>query len=164
MRESLRARLLFWHVATGAAIILAFGASVCVLVWHTRMVAIDATLAAHAAQLEDAVLPTGEGQVDLILGPGLRQPDAAGVYHFLWTRDGVLNDRSSTDLLTPRPMGEATRSAERSPPPWPRVASSRCSASLIPRCRRRDLLVPRCGSWRRTQTATRYSWPPWCAV
>ncbi len=66
MRESLRARLLFWHVATGAAIILAFGASVCVLVWHTGMVAIDATLAAHAAQLEDAVLPTGEGQVDLI--------------------------------------------------------------------------------------------------
>ena len=112
MRESLRARLLFWHVATGAAVILAFGASVCVLVWHTRMVAIDATLAAHAAQLEDAVLPTGEGQVDLILGPGLRQPDAAGVYHFIWTRDGVLIDRSSTDLPAPRPPGDGTRFAD----------------------------------------------------
>jgi two-component system OmpR family sensor kinase len=111
MRESLRARLLFWHAATGAAIVLAFGASVCVLVWHTRLAAIDATLAAHAAQLEDAVLPTEQGQVDLILGPGLRQPDAAGVYHFIWTRDGVLIDRSSTDLPTPVPPVDGARFA-----------------------------------------------------
>ena len=52
MRESLRARLLLWHVATGAAIIAAFGASVSFLTWHTRLAAIDASLEGRAAQLE----------------------------------------------------------------------------------------------------------------
>jgi two-component system OmpR family sensor kinase len=109
MRESLRARLLFWHVATGAAIIFTFGASVCFLTWHSRLAAIDADLEGRAAQLEAAVRPTDDGQIDFILGPELRAQDATGVYHFIWTRDGVLIDRSSTDVPTPTPVADGTR-------------------------------------------------------
>lgn len=108
MRESLRARLLLWHVATGAAIVLVFGASVCFLVWHTRLATIDTTLAGHAEQLEQAVRPTDDGQVDLILDPELRQQDASGVYHFIWTRDGVLIDRSDTEIPAPVPQPDGT--------------------------------------------------------
>jgi signal transduction histidine kinase len=103
MRESLRARLLFWHVATGIAIIAAFGASVCYLTWHTRLAAIDASLESRAADLRDGVRPTEDGQVDLILGPDLRQQDVPGAYHFIWTRDRVLIDRSWPDVTTPEP-------------------------------------------------------------
>jgi signal transduction histidine kinase len=101
MRESLRARLLLWHVATGVLIIALFGASVCYLVWHTRLSTIDADLASRAALLRDAVRPTDDGQVDLILGPSLRQQGPANAYHFIWTRDGVLIDRSDADVQTP---------------------------------------------------------------
>jgi two-component system OmpR family sensor kinase len=109
MRESLRARLLLWHVATGAAIIFAFGASVCFLTWHTRLAAIDASLDSRAAQLEAAVRPADDGQIDLILGPDLRQQDASGVYHFIWARDGVLIDRSATDVPAPDPVADGIR-------------------------------------------------------
>jgi heavy metal sensor kinase len=109
MRESLRARLLLWHVATGAAIILAFGASVCVLTWHTRLAAIDATLDGRAAQLEAAVRPAEDGQIDLILGPDLRQQDASGVYHLIWARDGILIDRSAIDAPAPVPGADGVR-------------------------------------------------------
>lgn len=103
MRESLRARLLLWHVATGILIIALFGASVCYLVWHTRLSTIDADLAARAAQLTDAVRPTEDGQVDLILGPALRRQGVPDAYHYIWTRDGVLIDRSDVDIRTPTP-------------------------------------------------------------
>ena len=103
MRESLRARLLFWHVATGIAIIAAFGASVCYLTWHTRLAAIDASLQARAAELRNGVRPTDDGQVDLILGPDLRQQNEPGAYHFIWTRDRVLIDRSWPDVTTAEP-------------------------------------------------------------
>lgn len=106
MRESLRARLLLWHVATGALIVIAFGASVTFLTWHTRLAAVDASLLARAAQLEAAVHPADDDQIDLILGPDLRQPDPSGVYHFIWTADGVLMDRSTLDLPVPEPAGD----------------------------------------------------------
>ncbi len=109
MRESLRARLLLWHVATGALIIFAFGASVTFLTWHTRIAAVDASLVARAAQLEAAVRPADDGQIDLILGPELRQTDPSGVYHFIWTHDGVLMDRSTLDLPVPEPAGDGLR-------------------------------------------------------
>lgn len=103
MRESLRARLLLWHVATGVLIIALFGASVCYLVWHTRLTAIDASLIGRTAQLRDAVHPTDDGQVDLILSPDLRQQGVPDVYHFIWTREGVLIDRSDGDVQMPEP-------------------------------------------------------------
>jgi signal transduction histidine kinase len=106
MRESLRARLLLWHVATGALIIIAFGASVTFLTWHTRLAAVDASLVSRAAQLEAAVRPADDGQIDLILGPELRQSDPSGVYHFIWTSDGVLMDRSTLELPAPEPAGD----------------------------------------------------------
>jgi hypothetical protein len=109
MRESLRARLLLWHVATGAAIIAAFGASVSFLTWHTRLAAIDASLEARAAQLEAAVRPTDAGQIDFILGPDLRQQDASGLYHFIWTREEVLIDRSALDTAAPTPAPDGIR-------------------------------------------------------
>lgn len=109
MRESLRARLLFWHVAAGAAIIVTFGASVCLLVWHSRLTTIDAALFAHAAQLEGAVRPMANGQVDLILDPGLRQVDESGIYHFVWTADGVLIDRSDVDRTVSIPDADGLR-------------------------------------------------------
>jgi signal transduction histidine kinase len=109
MRDSLRARLLLWHVATGAAIIAAFGASVSFLTWHTRLASIDASLGARAAQLEAAVRPTDAGQIDFILGPDLRQQDASGLYHFIWTRDGVLIDRSALDTAAPTPAPDGIR-------------------------------------------------------
>jgi signal transduction histidine kinase len=109
MRESLRARLLLWHVATGAAIIFAFGSSVSFLTWHTRLAAVDESLESRAAQLEAAVRPTEEGQIDFILGPDLRQESTSGVYHFIWTRDGVLIDRSAIDVPAPEPAADGTR-------------------------------------------------------
>lgn len=109
MRESLRARLLLWHVATGAVIIFAFGASVCFLTWHTRLATIDASLDSRVAQLEAAVRPAEDGQIDLILGPDLRQQDGSGTYHFIWTRDGVLIDRSAVDVPVPAPDVDGIR-------------------------------------------------------
>jgi two-component system OmpR family sensor kinase len=111
MRDSLRARLLFWHVAAGAAIIVTFGVAVCLLVWHSRLSAIDTGLRLHAAALDRAVRPTDNGQVDLILDPGLRQVDASGIYHFVWTREGVLIDRSDTDRAVPEPGPDGPRFA-----------------------------------------------------
>ncbi|ODS52315.1 MAG: hypothetical protein ABS36_17095 [Acidobacteria bacterium SCN 69-37] len=112
MRESLRARLLLWHVATGAAIILAFGASVTFLTWHTRIAAVDEDLRARAALLEAAIRPDDSGRLDFILGPELRQADASGLYHVVWTRDGVLIDRSATDVPAPEPAADGLRFAD----------------------------------------------------
>ena len=111
MRESLRARLLFWHVAAGAAIVVTFGASAGFLVWHSRLSAIDAGLRLHALELTRAVRPTANGQVDLILDPALRQVDESGIYHFIWTRDGVLMDRSDTERSVAVPGPDGTRFA-----------------------------------------------------
>lgn len=105
MRESLRARLLLWHLATGAAIIAAFGVSVGYFAWRTRLAAVDAAITARAARLADAVQPAADGQVDLILGPGLRYEDAPDLFHVLWTREGVVIDRSHADLTIPHPPG-----------------------------------------------------------
>lgn len=109
MRESLRARLLLWHVATGVLIILLFGASVCYLVWRTRLLTIDESLSSRSTQLHGAVQPTDDGQVDLILSPALRQQGVPDVYHFIWTRDGVLIDRADADVQTPAPGAPGLR-------------------------------------------------------
>ena len=127
MRESLRSRLLMWHLATGAAIIAAFGASVCLFAWRTRLAAVDATLSARAALLADAVRPTVDGRIDLILGPGLRYEDAPELYHALWTHDGMLVDRSDATLTIPYPeeIGARIRDGRRE------LASTAASGVLV---------------------------------
>lgn len=112
MRESLRARLLLWHTTTGVLIVVAFAASVCYLAWRTRLADVDARLAARAASLADAVVPTSDDRIDLILGPGLRYEDAPELYHAIWAKSGAGIDRSNAELAVPRPSGPGVRIRE----------------------------------------------------
>ena len=105
MRESLRARLLVWHMLTVAAVITVFAGSIGYLTWRARIAEIDATLLARAASLARVVEPTVDGRVDIILGPGLRYEDAPNLYHAIWTADGTPVDRSDAELDLPRPAG-----------------------------------------------------------
>jgi heavy metal sensor kinase len=100
MRESLRGRLLLWHLVALATVIILFSASVATLVWRARLAEIDASLVTEATLLASAVKPAEGGAFDLRLAPELRSRGPAS-YYAIWTRDGRLIDRSDTN----RPEG-----------------------------------------------------------
>jgi signal transduction histidine kinase len=110
MLESLASRLLLWHTAIVALVIAVFGGTICYLVWRARLVDIDATLAARAVVLSEALRPAERGTFDLTLAPS-SGADAA-LYHALWTRDGKLIDRSDDDLVIPIPPTAGIRSRD----------------------------------------------------
>ena len=110
MRESLRGRLLLWHLIALATVISLFSASVAFLVWRAGLVEIDRSLEVEARLLADAVNPAGGGTFDLVLGPELRTR-APSSYYAIWSRDGTLIDRAASGHVPPAPppVGWATR-------------------------------------------------------
>src|SRR5262245_48216772 len=101
MRESLGARLVIWHTAIVAAVIVVFAGAVCYLVWRTKLANVDAALAARATALSSALRPVAPGTFDLTLTPPLAGDRAS--YHALWTREGAFIDRSDETLVIPLP-------------------------------------------------------------
>ncbi len=114
MRESLRGRLLRWHVAIVAIVVALFSAAISYLVWRSRLDEIDAALRSEAEILVHAVKPAVGGTIDLTLVPELRSRGPAS-YYALWTWDGTLIDRSdaSRDIPTPTGPDLRTRNGER---------------------------------------------------
>jgi two-component system, OmpR family, sensor kinase len=114
MRESLRGRLLLWHLVALATVVSLFSASVAFLVWRSRLAEIDEALVIEARLLAAAVSPAGGGTFDLVLGPTLRTraPDA---YYVIWSREGTLIDASQPSRVpaSPPPAGHATRNGTR---------------------------------------------------
>lgn len=117
MFNSLRARLLLWYTAILALVIIAFGATVSLLVWQTRLADTDASLRARAEALAQTLTPTGAGTFDVTLppGPATLEDDDLSPYHAMWNAAGEPIDRSDPDLLVPMPTtpGARTRDARR---------------------------------------------------
>ena len=115
MRESLRARLLFWHTVTVATVITVFGLAIAYDSWRVRVGVIDRTLSTRADLLLSRVAPADGGRLDVILGPGLRYEDAPEFYHALWAPGGSLVDQSDVNVPIARPDADGawTRSGRR---------------------------------------------------
>jgi heavy metal sensor kinase len=111
MRESLRGRLLIWHLVALATVITVFSASVAYLVWRARLADIDIALAEEAALLSAAIKPADGGTFDLTLAPELRSRSAAA-YYGIWSRDGVLIDRSDSSRTSAPPRDRGLRMHE----------------------------------------------------
>jgi heavy metal sensor kinase len=107
MRESLRGRLLLWHLVALATVITLFSASVALLVWRERIAEIDASLAAEAGLLAAAVKPAEGGTFDLTLAPELRARGAAS-YYAIWSPDGAQIDRSDATRPAAAPPAPGT--------------------------------------------------------
>jgi two-component system OmpR family sensor kinase len=103
MRESLRGRLLLWHVAILATVVALFSASVSLVVWRSRIAEIDSALQAEADVLVRAIEPAEEGTFDLTLAPELRSRSLES-YHAIWASDGTLVDRSDASREIPPPV------------------------------------------------------------
>lgn len=114
MGESLRARLLFWHTVTVAAVVTVFGAAIGYDSWRARVAAIDRTLHARADLLLRGVAEVPGGRPDVVLGPDLRH-DAPAFYHVLWAPDGAIVDQSDATLAVThlRQDGAGTREGRR---------------------------------------------------
>jgi two-component system OmpR family sensor kinase len=114
MRESLRTRLLIWHSAIVAVLVLLFATAVAYLTWRARLAEIDRGLAADAIELASAIVPAEGGTFDLTVTPGLlaRGPT---FYYAIWTADGRSIDRSDADRQVPVPdaAGLRTRNGQR---------------------------------------------------
>jgi signal transduction histidine kinase len=115
MVESLRARLLIWHSAILAVVILIFGGSLCYLTWRSRLMDVDVALRARAAVLQRALQPATEGTFDLTLPGEPVEGEAPALYHVLWTGTGRVIDRTDPELslAPPQTAGLRTRAGHR---------------------------------------------------
>jgi signal transduction histidine kinase len=102
MRESLRARLLLWHISILALTMAAFGSLVCYLFWRSLVDDLDRTLRSEAEAIARALHPAASGTFDLELPPDVARdflPDAGGGrYYAIWNAEGGLVDSSNPDM------------------------------------------------------------------
>ena len=106
MLDSLRSRLLLWYSAIVAAVLACSLAAVCYVAWHSRVDAVDASLAVRVATLTASLRAVGGGAFDLELPPAqTASPDQPGLYHAVWTATGHLIDQSDPERPVPRPTG-----------------------------------------------------------
>jgi heavy metal sensor kinase len=111
MRESLRARLLLWHISILATVIVSYGGALCYLTWRARLSDVDASLTSRALVLERALEPAADGTFDFNLPPvEPADGDAVPIYHVLWNGVGDLIDRTDPDLPVPPPLMPGVRS------------------------------------------------------
>jgi len=67
MSDSLRARLLLWHISILALTIAVFGSTVCYLFWRSLLTDLDLTLRTRAEVVAQALRPAPSGTFDLEL-------------------------------------------------------------------------------------------------
>ena len=110
MVESLRTRLLVWHIVIVTSVVAIFGGTVCYMVWRSGLADIDASLDARAQTIAGALRPAGRGTFDFTLSPA----DSAGgtIYHILWTLDGTAIDWSEEGENVPPSSTPGTRTRD----------------------------------------------------
>jgi signal transduction histidine kinase len=115
MIESLRARLLIWHLAILAVVIVSYGGALCYLTWRARVNDLDAVLTSRALVLERALRPVTDDTFDLTLPEDAAAATGTMPYHVLWTAAGRLIDRTDPDVSPPAPPapGRHTRAGQR---------------------------------------------------
>jgi two-component system OmpR family sensor kinase len=100
MPDSLRARLVMWYAAVLALVVGAVGATVCVVVWRSRVGEIEAELRARAEVVAAAVRARPGGTFDVELPADatayFQQPGRP--YYAVWAAGGALIDRSDPEL------------------------------------------------------------------
>jgi signal transduction histidine kinase len=101
MVESLRARLLIWHLSILAIVIVTYGGALCYLTWRSRLIEVDAALTSRALELERALQQVAVDTFDLILPAEPDSGDVPLTYHVLWTGAGGLIDRTDPELSVP---------------------------------------------------------------
>jgi signal transduction histidine kinase len=112
---SLRSRVLFWYTALLAGVVVAFGATVCLLSWRGRIAEIDAELQARASSLASAIVRIGDGTFDLTLPAEYAESGGDPAWYYaVWTPDGHAIDRSDPDVVRmPASPGSRTQSGAR---------------------------------------------------
>jgi signal transduction histidine kinase len=114
MLSSLRARLLIWHAALLALIVILFAGLVAWLSWRSGVADVDAQLRARGNLLVYALEPAGPGTFDFRIPAAVLEP-GDDTYHAVWAADGALIDRSeeAEDRAAPPPPGVASRDGRR---------------------------------------------------
>lgn len=116
MFQSLRARLLLWYTAILAAVIIAFGATVCLAVYRARLTDLDASLLARAEVIAQSIQRTASGSYDVALPPAPERPDDASpepdIYHALWSEEGQPLDQPDPEHPVPMPATTGARSRD----------------------------------------------------
>jgi hypothetical protein len=112
MVESLRARLLIWHLSILAIVIVTYGGALCYLTWRSRLIEVDAALTSRALELEQALQQVADDTFDLILPAETDGGDVPLTYHVL-RRRSIARRRTPISIFCSAAIPMAGKSASR---------------------------------------------------
>ena len=101
MADSLRLRLLAWHLGMVMLVLASVAVAVCWVTWQTRLNAVDDELRTRAASVSSAVQPGAGGGFDVELSSEATayfQASRTRPYYAVWSASGALVDRSDPEV------------------------------------------------------------------